>query len=800
MNSIASMSTALARVRGSRVGRYAVPAAVVLVALGGRAALTPAIPASSMWSIAGALGVAVAAWFGGWGPVAFATLLTLTVLELIHGGSAVVQSRASGGLGSLEAVGLVGQTAIVSLCVAGLVRGRDDRRLRRVHDDVVAQLGQRLVERGAEIRAILDTSPTGIAIAADPECDRISMNGAAASILERIASTPATDPSMPLPEPIDRGIAPLRELMRRAVTAARPIGPIELEIVHADGTHQSLLEYASPLLDAQGRVRGCVAALIDTTELGCAKRAVRERDRALGRNFESVSVGKAHISQESGRLERVNRRLCLMLRRSAEELTRCTLADLLEPDEHERIASMLHRVTKRRDRAIAGEYRLLRSDGVTVFGAISIAEECDGVTHPARLVVAIEDITARSLAERELGRYRRQLEEQVAARTASLEESHARLRLSERMASLGTLCAGLGHDMGNLLLPVRLRLEAMELKGVPTAIAEDMRAIGTCAEYLQRLANGLRLLSLDPDHSGGSGTTNLVEWWADVESFLKNCLPRGVELERLFDENLPLARIPRHRLTQAIFNLVQNAGDAIGCEKPGGGRVRIAARVASGDGAVQIVVSDDGCGMSPEVRAHCLEPFFTRKPRGISTGLGLSLVHGIVRQAGGSIDVDSTEGVGTSFTITLPTAPALAPAPDMVPSRPPIRVLVTVDDVRLRSYAVAVGKAMGCVVDDEALSSGAPVGAPSDASDRQDRVWVTSVAHLEATDIERYLCGAGQSARRVIAFGESPDGMTSPVGVQWISNPTPSRIRAAFRACLAGLTDASAGASPGSDD
>jgi PAS domain S-box-containing protein len=791
MSLAASIQSATNRVRGSPLGRHAIAVALVFVAFAVRAALAPAVPAGSLWSVAVALGVAVAAWFGGWGPIAFATLLTLTLLELIHGRPAAAPWNAPGGEGPLQAAGLVGQTAIVSLCVAGLVRGRDDRRLRRVHDDVVSQLGQRLIERGEDIHAILRTSPTGIAIAEDPECERLATNAAVASMLANRPHGSAPDSATMSATMNDRDIAPLRELMRRAVAGAAPIGPIELEIVQADGTHRSIVQYAAPLLDGDGRTRGCVAALVDTTELDRVERALRERDRALRRNFESASVGKARLSRSTGRIECVNRRLCAMLGRGSEELTRHTIEEVIEPDERTRIASMLHAVTTLRDREVTGECRFLRSDGVTVYAAISIAMEFDGASDSPHVIVAVQDITARSIAELELSRYRRQLEEQVVARTASLEESNSQLRLSERMAALGTLCAGLGHDMGNLLLPVRLRLEAMEMKGVPLSIADDVKAIGTCAEYLQRLANGLRLLSLDPDRPCGSETTNLIEWWADVESFLRNCLPRGIELERRFDERLPLVRVPRHRLTQAIFNLVQNAGDAMGGAKAGG-RVRMTASAGPGAATVRIVVSDDGRGMTPEVRARCFEPFFTMKPRGISTGLGLSLVHGIVQQSGGSIEVESVEGEGTSFTLTFQSAAAHTAPASVTPSGQPIRVFVSVDDARLRSYAVAVGKAMGCVVDDDAT----PPEPRCGTEDPEDCIWVASAGQLDADGLNRYLSGAGHSSRKVIAFGESPDGTTGEKRVQWIANPTPSRIRVAFRECVAGLTHASTDAAP----
>ena len=222
------------------------------------------------------------------------------------------------------------------------------------------------------------------------------------------------------------------------------------------------------------------------------------------------------------------------------------------------------------------------------------------------------------------------------------DDSLTRVRLSERMAALSTLSAGLGHDMGNLLLPIRLRLDAMNTKGVPPDLKEDVDAIAACTDYLQRLANGLRLLSIDPRQVDAAACTNLADWWPDAEPLFRNALPRGVELERSLPANLKPVGLSRHLLTQAIFNLVQNAGHSIA---PGTtGRVRVWAESAPQNGMIHVGVTDNGSGMSAEVQARCLEPFFTSKTRGISTGLGLTLVHGIVHQAGGAIEIKSAPG------------------------------------------------------------------------------------------------------------------------------------------------------------
>jgi signal transduction histidine kinase len=221
------------------------------------------------------------------------------------------------------------------------------------------------------------------------------------------------------------------------------------------------------------------------------------------------------------------------------------------------------------------------------------------------------------------------------------------------MASLGTLTAGLGHDMGNLLLPLDVRLELLLRAELPPELQEHVLGIQKSARYLQRLSKGLRLLATDPTAAPADRMTELGTWWADVAMLLKDALPRSIEFEHLLPAAECWVAIGRTGLTQAVFNLVQNAGDVL--RERGIGRVLIAAHELA-DNWVAIGVTDDGPGMSEEVRRRCLEPYFSTKPLAVSTGMGLPFVHGLVKGAGGRIEIASTMGEGTSITLVLPKA------------------------------------------------------------------------------------------------------------------------------------------------
>jgi hypothetical protein len=152
-----------------------------------------------------------------------------------------------------------------------------------------------------------------------------------------------------------------------------------------------------------------------------------------------------------------------------------------------------------------------------------------------------------------------------------------------------------------------------------------------------------------------------------------------------------------HRFTQSIYNLVKNAGDAF---FGSGGIVRIAA-LADGDDRILVTVQDNGPGMSEKVRRRCMEPFFTTKARGISTGLGLALVRGAILKAGGSIDLDSEPGRGTTFRLSIPVVREHLSS-TLGHHRETVKAMVRLRDKRLSAYCTTMLSSFGCTVESSA--------------------------------------------------------------------------------------------------
>ena len=355
-----------------------------------------------------------------------------------------------------------------------------------------------------------------------------------------------------------------------------------------------------------------------------------------------------------------NAAMASMLGFQPSDILNQSIFEFMDADDQRSIRNLLQPGQSRAGRR--HEIKFRRRDGAPLWTFVSGSAMTDEDDDFTGCLLMVTDISARKSVEQELARHRDHLEELVLRRTEALQESYERLRLSERMAMLGTLSAGLGHDMGNLLMPLRVRLDAIESRGMPHELEEDVQAIRASTEYLQRLTNGLRLLTLNPDESGRSGeSTDLRAWWLDVASFYKNALPRGAALESQFAEHAEFVRVPRHLLTQAVFNLVHNAGQALDSRNAldprndgKRGKVVVWAQPDDDGRRVRLGVTDDGPGMSEDVKRRCLEPFFTTKTPDKSSGLGLALVRLIVQRVGGSIEIDSHPGRGTTFVLTLP--------------------------------------------------------------------------------------------------------------------------------------------------
>ena len=318
-----------------------------------------------------------------------------------------------------------------------------------------------------------------------------------------------------------------------------------------------------------------------------------------------------------------------------------------------------------------------------------------------------------------------------------LYTSHAQLRLAERLASMGTLAAGLGHDMNNVLFPIRCQLDALEAEELAKEARDEVAALRKSVDYLQHLSDGLRLLALDPDDEQASdAVTSVTSWAEEIQPLIHSTIPARATLEWDIPDDLPPLAVPPHRLTQAVFNLVVNAREATG----GQGRVAVRAESLDDPRVVRISVSDDGPGMPEEVRRRALDPFFTTKKRRLSTGLGLALVHGVAKSSGGTLKIESSPGRGTTVSLDIPTAGGSGHGARGSARR----ATVSVRDRRIAGVVSALLELEGFEV--AIANGGDPVGS---------ELWVVDDSCVGPDAAQRFL---SSSARRsVVVLGEASE-------------------------------------------
>jgi signal transduction histidine kinase len=256
------------------------------------------------------------------------------------------------------------------------------------------------------------------------------------------------------------------------------------------------------------------------------------------------------------------------------------------------------------------------------------------------------EIAKRKRAEEALKEYSERLEEMVEARTKELREAQEQLVRREKLAVLGQLAGGVGHELRNPLGVISNAVYFLEmtLSNADDATREYMELISSEVRNATRIISDL----LDFARTRSAERESVVASALITQALQKRPPPEGVQVATEIASDLPPAYVDPEQMGLVLGNLVINAYQAM----PEGGSLTISARL-EGD-RIAIPVADTGCGISQEYMAKLFEPLFTTKARGI--GLGLAVSKSLVEANGGSITVESEVGKGSIFTIRLPLA------------------------------------------------------------------------------------------------------------------------------------------------
>jgi PAS domain S-box-containing protein len=230
---------------------------------------------------------------------------------------------------------------------------------------------------------------------------------------------------------------------------------------------------------------------------------------------------------------------------------------------------------------------------------------------------------------------------------AALRESQQQLRRAERLASIGTLAAGIAHEINNPLNSIHMLAEYALTDGEGPGPGATLRSIldetKRCARIVHSLLSFAREQQSPPEVGDLSEVVREVARQAMADQSLG-----GLQLSLDLAEMLPSVRINRTAIERALLNLVRNARQAA----KGPVRVRLATRYSNE--SVRLTVEDDGPGIPTECLQHIFDPFYSTRQHEGGTGLGLSICHRIIQDHGGSVDVSSASGKGATFTILLP--------------------------------------------------------------------------------------------------------------------------------------------------
>jgi PAS domain S-box-containing protein len=443
--------------------------------------------------------------------------------------------------------------------------------------------------------------------------------------------------------------------MTRLIRGER-IEQYHLQRHRKDGTTITVSLTLSPIRDTSGRFAGVASICRDISE--------RLRAEAMFRGLLEAAPDAIIGVTRDGRITLINAQAERLFGYRRHELLGQSV-DILVPDrvraEHPRHREHYFTHPKSRPMGAGMALAAVRKDGTEFPAEISLSalETDQGMIVSA----AVRDVTERLEAQAERERLAAQTERDAAER---------RMQHARRLESLGQLAGGVAHDFNNILAVIanyaELLTETLEAPAPSeadlVAARTDLGQISRAAERATRLTK--QLLAFGRREITQAEVLNLNEVIGDVEQMLRRVLGEHIHLITSLDPDLWAVFADPSQVEQILVNLAVNARDAM----PSGGTLSIDTTNADLEHAdvagstigtgryARMRVSDTGSGMPPDVAERAFEPFYTTKPQGAGTGLGLATVYGIATAAGGDVRLYSETGIGTTVTIVLPATEA----------------------------------------------------------------------------------------------------------------------------------------------
>jgi len=445
----------------------------------------------------------------------------------------------------------------------------------------------------------------------------------------------------------------LQEWLRQAVRRAAVGEDVLSQVTHpgSDGKLHFIDFMLKPIRNEQGEISFLMALGRDITEKIMAEQALCESERKLANllaNLSGMAYRSAYLASRT--MQVVSEGCQILTGYTADELTddrHVSYESLIHPDDRDPVWQQIRNAVEQHS-PYHLNYRILTSQGQEKW----VWEQGSAVADDDGQVIALEgfitDITDNKRAEKEKN------------------EMADKLRQAQKMEALGTLAGGIAHDFNNILSSIfgYADLALMQI-GEDSRIKNDLLMILSSAERAKRLVQQILLFSRQRQVEARPVQVNLIA--KEVFKLIKASLPSTISINHNILSDSVIMADPTN-IHQVMMNLCTNAFHAM---EEHGGKLdidlvdveldenfsRLHPDIVPGP-YVKLSVRDTGHGMQPETMKKIFDPYFTTKGEGKGTGIGLSVVHGIVKDCKGAITVRSEPGQGTTFDIFLPVSPA----------------------------------------------------------------------------------------------------------------------------------------------
>jgi two-component system cell cycle sensor histidine kinase/response regulator CckA len=430
--------------------------------------------------------------------------------------------------------------------------------------------------------------------------------------------------------------------MHKRLLSGETLRGVEVLRQKKNGSLVTISLSAAPIRDANRKVKGILGFFADISERKRSEEALRQAEEKYRAIFENAVEG-IYQTTPDGRYISANPAVARMLGFDSPEELIGARQDI-RTQEYVKPEMRAEFVKKLEELGVVQnfEYEAYRKDGKVIWVSSNarIVRGADGRT--LYFEGTLEDIT-----------HRRELEQQ--------------LQQMQKIEAVGRLAGGVAHDFNNILMAISSYAELLDRKLTNDAARRYAGEIVKATERGSSLTEGL--LTFSRKQVVSPKVLDLNALIAEQLRMLQRLIPENIEVQFSAGDRIGRVKADPSQVQQVLMNLIINARDAM----PNGGRLLIETGNAELDRAeyplaseshagkyVMVAVSDNGCGMSAEVKSQIFEPFFTTKEQGKGTGLGLAIVFGIVKQAGGQVFVHSEPDLGTTFKIYFPFVEAEA--------------------------------------------------------------------------------------------------------------------------------------------